>query len=104
MPEPLDTPSPLSPSGVDSQSSAASVAEVPTMSLGSKDMQHVIKVMALSMDQSLTRHDLDRLMHIIEANGLITSFGKAGFQQGLLAAVRSVSGSTGRVLSAKGLM
>ena len=104
MPQPLDTPSPLSPSGVDSQSSSASGSEATTyMSSGSKDIPHAIKLMAVSMDPSLTRHDLDYLMHVIEANGLMASFGSAEFQQGLKQAVLSVSGSVGRVLSARGL-
>lgn len=103
MPEPLDTPSPISPSGADSQSSSASRSEVSSTPFGSRDIPHAVKVMAMSIDPSLTRHDLDYLMHVVESSGLLASFGKDGFQDGLLQAVRVVSGSVGRVLSSKGL-
>lgn len=104
MPQPLDTPSPLSPSGVDSQSSAASGSEATTLlSGGSKDITQSIKRMSLRIDPSLTRHDLDYLMHVMESGGLVERYGKEGFERELAEAVRGVAGSVGRVMSSRGL-
>ena len=95
MPTGLDQPSSISPSGYQEQISQGALPPLPK---GTKmDPQHAVKRLAMRLDYSLTKHDLDYLMHILENEGLMEMVYKPEFPEILAPIVKMVSGAVGRV-------
>ena len=96
MPQGLDQPSSISPSGYQEQTSQGSLPPLPK---GTKiEPTQAIKSLARKLDPSLTKHDLDYLMHILENEGMIERVYKPDFPKILAPIVKRVSGSVGRVM------
>lgn len=97
MPMGLDSPSPLSPAGYQEQMPQGNMPPLPT---GTKrDPFQAVRKLALQMDPSLTRHDLDYLMHVLDMEGLTEKIYKPEFPGLLAPLVKRIAGSVGRITS-----
>ena len=95
MPMGLDSPSSLSPSGHQEQTSQGALPPLPK---GTKmDPYQAVKKFALKINPSLTHHDLDYLMHVLESDGVLEKVNKPYFPELLAPIVARISGSVGRV-------
>lgn len=97
MPTPLDQMSPLSPSGVQEINPQGTMPPLPS---GTKsDPYQAVRKLALKMDPSLTRHDMDYLMHVMDMEGLSEKIYDPSFPQLLAPVVARIAGAVGRVTS-----
>jgi hypothetical protein len=95
MPQGLDQPSSISPSGYQEQTSQGALPPLPK---GTKlDPTQAVKSLARKLDPSLTKHDIDYLMHVLENEGLIEKVYKPEFPKLLAPVVKFIAGSVGRV-------
>ena len=96
MPTGLDQPSSISPSGYQEQTSQGGLPPLPK---GTKmDPVQAVKKYALKLNPSLTHHDLDYLMHVLESDGILECVYKPEFPKMLEPVVARISGSVGRVV------
>lgn len=72
----------------------------PALPIGAKkDPFQAAKKMALNMDPTLTRHDLDFLEHLICSSGAVDKMMSPEFPKILEGLVKEISNSVGRVLT-----
>jgi hypothetical protein len=76
-----------------------SKAYEPHQSVSQRNPFDSIRKSVLQLDPTLTSHDLDYLMHLMNMEGTTEMYGKPGFTQRLRVLVERVAGTPGRVVS-----